>query len=210
MLTAPLDDWTGAFGDTYTERNPPNIEPRMALWEEIIWDKYGNLRVNPREILEVGANVGQNLIALKRLLSVPAVGVEPNAKALDALRAAGITGYPGTAEALDFPADAFDLVFTSGVLVHIPPVGAVGGARSPLWQACSEIARVSKRWVVAIEYFSAQPREIIYRDRRGLLWARDFGQFYIQEFGLEPMACGFAWKALTGLDNLTWWLLRKP
>jgi hypothetical protein len=41
-----------------------------------------------------------------------------------------------------------------------------------------------------------------------MLWTRDFGQYYM-DLGLKPVACGFAWKPLTGLDNVTWWVLRK-
>jgi pseudaminic acid biosynthesis-associated methylase len=210
MPNAPLEDWQGQFGDEYTERNAQApLTPRIKLWREIL----AHAGAEPASILEVGANIGQNLVALKQIFNGvdrPAmVAVEPNARAREVLQLEGIKAYAGHAGELDFAPDSFDLVFTSGVLIHISPVGE-RGVPSDLHRACAEIVRVSKKWVVAIEYFSAQPREIIYRERRGLLWARDFGQFYVDEFGLEPVACGFAWKTLTGLDNLTWWVLRKP
>lgn len=215
MQRAPLEDWQGEFGDGYTARNLPDeaaIRARTELWRQILWQILRNERGElPGMILEVGANVGQNLMALRRLVGPrPSLsGVEPNPKARELLQEAGFPATLATADNLPFVPGAFDLVFTSGVLVHISPTGQ-NHLQSPLRAACREIVRVSKRWVVAIEYFSAQPREIIYRERRGLLWARDFGQYYMDEFGLEPVACGFAWKALTGLDNLTWWLLKKP
>lgn len=212
MQTAELDAWTGEFGDAYTVRNRPDpkqLEARIELFSEILRHMEGP---PPTKILEVGANVGANLIALGRLLGhlAPSLtGIEPNAKARNVLETVqNVRTMNGQAEQLDFASDSFDLVFTSGVLIHLRPDEP--GGPSPLRQACKEIARVSKQWIVAIEYFSAQPREIIYRDRKNLLWARDFGAYYMEHCGLEPVACGFAWKALTGLDNLTWWVLRKP
>ena len=209
MPNAQLEAWEGKFGDSYTERNAEGLlQPRIDLWRDI-WDEIDGF---PEAILEVGANIGLNLLALRQMLphNTPYMAaVEPNAIAREALILNKIPAYLGQAEQLDFAPDSFDLVFTSGVLVHLSPKPSNGLRESPLYRGCKEIVRVSKKWVVAIEYFSAEPREVIYRNRPGLLWTQDFGQFYIDKFELEPVACGFAWKALTGLDNLTWWVLRK-
>ena len=204
LSSVPIDAWEGEFGDDYTARNEGlPLGPRIKLWHQI-WREMGG--APPRHVLEVGANVGANIEAIRSFaLNASLVAIEPNAYALETMQHKGIRCYAGQAQQLDFPSDSFDLVFTSGVLIHISPEGKRG-----LKAACQEIARVSKRWVVAIEYFSAQPRSVTYRDRKGLLWLRDFGQFYMETCGLVPVACGFAWKPLTGLDNVTWWLLRKP
>lgn len=202
-MNKPLEDWKGDFGNEYTARNQPTangIIGRIDLWDAILMQTG-----YPQSTLEVGCNIGQNLSVLKRRnASAYLCGAEPNVLAAEACRSAGFPTVSDEAQALhSFKDGAFDLVFTSGVLIHIDPDG-------DLHDACREIARVSRKWVVAIEYFSKQPREVVYRDRKGLLWLRDFGKFYMDTCGLVPVACGFAWQALTGLDDLTWWVLRKP
>ena len=208
----PLAAWEGQLGKSYTTRNVPTIaslEARKGLWRDILAAMNPWLG-RPMSILEVGANVGQNLMALRSILPGPVLhGGEPNPKARELLQEAGFDATLGVAQDLPFAPSSLDLVFSSGVLIHIPDFPGDGHMGTPLYKACKEIVRVSKRWVVAIEYFSAEPREVTYRGRDGLLWSRDFGQYYIDKFNLEPIACGFAWKALTGLDDLTWWVLRK-
>lgn len=207
--------WRSEFGDEYTARNRPSdadIQARAALWAEILdrWTELlGHRGAPPQSILEVGANVGQNVLALQRVLAprgaLPRIhAVEPNQRAREVLLANNCADVVanGTAEALPFADGSIDLVFTSGVLIHIPP--------NRLRQACSEIHRVARHYVVAIEYFSSAPAEKVYRGHAGRLWTRDFGSFYADNFeDLRPLACGFAWKRMTGLDNLTWWLFDK-
>lgn len=207
-----VDYWKGEAGDAYIERNELTAEmltARMHLWAEIL--QY--VKPWPISILEVGANIGINLRAMQKLLpSRPPFGereyyaVEPNDAARWRLEEDGIVpstnAHADDATFISFPDGFADLVFTSGVLIHIP--------MSELRIACSEIHRCSRKWIVAIEYFSADLRMVPYRGEDDRLWARDFGAFYLDNFpDLEPVACGFAWKRLTGLDNLTYWILRK-
>ena len=195
-----VDFWSGEAGNAYSARNMPDVKARKMMWCRIL-----NHIDPPRNILEVGANVGQNLAALKALCLADLFAVEPNAEARDKLIKSGVTLpdyiYDGTTEALPFIDSKFDLVFTSGVLIHIAP--------EKLRDACAEIYRVSSRYIVCAEYFSAKPEMIPYRGQDNLLWKRDFGQFWIENFNVEPLACEFEWKCLTGLDNLTWWVLEK-
>jgi hypothetical protein len=112
------------------------------------------------------------------------------------LKDAGFDAYDGTAQN---PGRTADLVFTSGVLIHIPP--------DELLAACQGIYDAAERYIVCIEYFSADPEEKPYRGRK--LWKRDFGSFWLDNFDLIPLACGFAWNRTTGLDNLTWFAFKK-
>ena len=97
---------------------------------------------------------------------------------------------------------SIDLVFTSGVLIHIAP--------EDLYTSCSEIYRVSSKYIVSVEYFNPTPVELSYRGHDGVLFKRDFGSFWIENFpNLKVLDYGFFWKPITGLDNLTWWLFRK-
>lgn len=198
--------WKGEFGDQYSSRHPATdheIRARVALWAEILSHIAPE---KPRTILEIGANVGNNLRALRCLSGAKFFALEPNEAARKVLEADGIVSEwdtrAGMATATGFMDDTAELVFTSGVLIHIPPTDLIA--------SCREIYRCSSRWIVAIEYFSVEPREIPYRGHAGKLWSRDYGGFWLDHFtDLKPIACGFAWNRLTGLDNLTYWIFSK-
>jgi len=188
-----VDWWRGAHGDEYTARNAElNIEARMLLWRGIL----NCLDGVPGNILEIGAGGGANLQALWLLGQKRLRGIEPNEEARNKAMDDGFAMHDGTAANPGFGAD---LVFTSGVLIHIPP--------EDLFPACKGIFDAAGRYIVSIEYFSAEPEEKAYRGRR--LWKRDFGSFWLDNFDLRPLGCGFAWSRMTGLDNLTWWAFAK-
>ncbi len=209
-MTQPDSDqlkfWRGDFGDAYTDRNASEaaqLRARTAMWAPIMAAMVG---AAPRSILEVGANVGNNLRALQHLTDAELHAVEPNAKARQILVDDHVVpaahAHDGVASAIDLPDSAVDLAFTSGVLIHIHP--------DDLDASYREIHRVAARYIVCIEYFSDQPEEIAYRGHSERLFKRDFGGHWLDLFpGLETVAYGFAWKRLTGLDNLTWWVFRK-
>jgi pseudaminic acid biosynthesis-associated methylase len=198
--------WRGDFGNEYTDRNANSsreLRARVALWAPIMARLEG---APPRRILEVGANIGNNLRALRQISDAEFFAIEPNEKARGVLVDDGVVPQgnvrDGFAAAIDLPDDAVDLAFTSGVLIHIHP--------DDLLASCSEIHRVSARYVVCIEYFSDKAEEITYRGHSERLFKRDFGGFWMDSFpDLQILDYGFAWKRTTGLDNLTWWLMEK-
>ena len=89
---------------------------------------------------------------------------------------------------------------TCGVLIHIPEDGLV--------PAMKEIYRVSKDYILCAEYFSPRSEVIPYHGEEAL-WRRPYGDIWMENYGLDHVAHGFLWKRTTGLDNLTWFLLRK-
>ncbi|MGB0571208.1 MAG: pseudaminic acid biosynthesis-associated methylase [Alphaproteobacteria bacterium] len=197
--------WRGAFGDDYADRNDASTEAlasRTDMWRRIL----DPLAEPPGSILEVGANIGLNMRALATLTSGDLHAVEPGAKAREILSTCGALPLEhvvdATAAALPFDDSSVDMVFTSGVLIHIAP--------DDLLPACHEMHRVSGRYIVCAEYFNPVPVEIEYRGHTGFLWKRDFGSFWMENFpDLELVDYGFFWKRATGLDDLTWWLFRK-
>ena len=203
----PVQAWSGAFGDAYIERNRPDEErivQRQAMWRKIL---PAMRDAPPRSILEVGANVGINLRALQSLAGAALYALEPNRKARDVLLADGIVPaeniLAGTAGDIALQDASVDLVFTSGVLIHV--------STQLLPAAYREMHRVSARYLLTIEYFAAEPEEKTYRGQQGLLFKRDFGALWLEMFpGLQIVDYGFFWRPATGLDNLTWWLFRKP
>jgi pseudaminic acid biosynthesis-associated methylase len=161
----------------------------------------------PKSILEVGANIGINLRALGALSGARMMAIEPNDKArailLEDRVVASDDVQAGIASRIPLPDRAADLVFTSGVLIHIHP--------DELHQSMREIYRCSARWIVSVEYFSDTPVEVAYRGHSGVLFKRDFGSEWLDLFpDLRPISWGFEWKRITGLDNLTWWIFEIP
>jgi len=207
MTTPQVEFWRGDFGNAYTDRNalrPELMRARTMLWSEILRVMRGD---GPRTILEVGANIGVNLRALSVLTDAHKRAVEPNDTARAILVEDNVVAAddarPGTAASIPWPNASADLVFTSGVLIHIHP--------DHLEASMRDIHRVSSRWVLSIEYFSDRPEEVRYRGHEGVLFKRDFGGMWLDLFpDLKLADCGFCWKRETGLDNLTWWLFRKP
>lgn len=190
------DLWTGAFGDDYTKRQMDTHEARRYIWGEILPFSSGS-------ILEVGANVGANLAAIESLGDFTLFATEPNKQAFQQLISKGICATDNVADNLESYTDGMvDLVFTSGVLIHIPP--------EKLKASLSEIHRVAKRYIIAAEYFAPSEEMIPYRGHDNALWRRDYGSLYLDQFpDLRCISCTFAWKRTTGLDNLTIWVFEK-
>ena len=191
--------WAGPAGDAYSLRNPVTVE--AVEWRRRLWAKIAPGAVNT--VLEVGANVGLHLRAIQALAPhVTLSAVEPNDSARKTLIADGIVPPERTYASISEVSETFDLVYTAGVLIHVPP--------DCLLDFCRAIHRRSLRWVVAIEYFSKEPREIVYRGESGRLWTRDYGGFWLDNFpDLKPVDNGFAWSRTSGLDDVTWVLLSK-
>lgn len=189
--------WTGDFGNDYTQRQADTFSPRKQMWHMVL----------PRHvdsILEVGANIGANLSAISQLSTAELYATEPNELARQTLLEKDIC-YQVTndrADNLRASDNSIDLVFTSGVLIHIPP--------DQLQASMKEIHRVARRWIICAEYFSPSEEMIPYRGHDNALWRRDYGSLYLDQFpDLRCQTCVFAWKRMTGLDNLTFWVLEK-
>ncbi len=204
---APIDAWKGEFGDDYAARNRATEETvgnAARAFGEILSHVEDN---PPASILEVGANIGINLRALAGITDAELFAVEPNASARDRLVADKVVApdhlFDAMATKLPLDNGAVDLAFTSGVLIHVPP--------ADLETAYGEIHRVAARYILCIEYFSPTPVKIPYRGHEGLLFKRDFGGMWLDLFpALKPVANGFFWRRTTGLDDINWWLFRKP
>ena len=205
--TVPIDAWKGKFGDDYAARNRATEEAVGNVVRAFVEILSHVKDSPPTSILEVGANIGINLRALAGITDAELFAVEPNASACEQLVADKVLPqdrlFDAVATKLPLDDGAVDLVFTSGVLIHVPP--------EDLEAAYGEIHRVAARYILCIEYFSSTPVSISYRGHEGLLFKRDFGGMWLDLFpGLDPVANGFFWKRTAGLDDVNWWLFRKP
>ena len=199
MKNRQLETWENKFGNEYTDRNVIEWRSRLEAFKEVL----SGLPV--QSILEVGCNRGHNLIALTEMLPTDSqvVGIEPNQYAREIARAASakIGVLNGNVYDLPFKEGYFDVVFTAGVLIHIPP--------SNLRKAISEIYRVSRRYILAIEYFSEEEEVVNYRGHTDLLWKRNFPEIYQQTFDdLKLIRSGY-WANEKGFFRSHWWLFEK-
>lgn len=202
----PETAWRGAFGDAYSARNQvsaASLASRARFFARVL---QGAPLAPDGRILEVGTNIGMNLATLASLGSFALHGVDLNLGALGALgRDPALAGCARVAQAqaehLPFADGTMDLVFTCGVLIHVPP--------ARLAHACREIVRVSRRYVLCAEYFSPREEEIEYRGQPGLLFKRDFGAFYLDGWPeLTVVDYGFLWRRFE-FDDVNWWLFDK-
>lgn len=205
--TNQLKFWQGSTGNKYIERNKFEewkLAPGIAAFQKILQNfKF-------KSVLEVGSNIGLNLIYLNQLYGedLDLFAVEPNIAAFNKLTSQAQLKNLKKAwncNAFNLPLEdgSIDLVFTSGVLIHIAP--------ADLQRATDEVVRVANKFVLCIEYFSHKPESIEYRGRNGLLFKRDFGAFYQDTYpALKCRDYGFLWqREFAVFDNLTWWLFEK-
>ncbi|HYE85429.1 MAG TPA: pseudaminic acid biosynthesis-associated methylase [Vicinamibacterales bacterium] len=190
------DLWAGDFGNAYIDRNIHAGDSRQPFWEAIVGE------FPAKRVLEVGCNTGANLRWL--VGRVPEVfGVDVNQKALMHVRRdlSEVNAVQTHARELPFRDQWFDLVFTTGVLIHQSP--------QSLPIVMSEIVRCSSRYVLCGEYHADQLTEVPYRGQTGALYKRDFGALYQELFPeLLLRKTGFLGKD-QGWDDVTWWMFEK-
>jgi spore coat polysaccharide biosynthesis protein SpsF len=201
-----LGAWSGEFGDRYTQRSAATVDAvrgRARIWGGVLDRMAGDL---PKSALEVGPNVGLNLLGLRALADIDLWGIEPNPAAIKTLKAEGVLAedrlIEGFVHSIPLADGAVDLAFTSGVLIHVDP--------SLLEKTMREIHRVASKYVFCAEYFSPKAETIPYRGENELLFKNDFGSLYMDMFSdLELVDYGFFWRRTTVMDDCTWWLFRK-
>lgn len=188
--------WAGKFGDEYTQRNRVAWKARVPFWSKILE------RTHARNVFELGPNAGWNLRAIRTALQPEmalTTGLEINTHAAQEACDNGDAVYAGPSEhmtALFNPA-WFDLTFTAGVLIHMPP--------EQLQRVMADLVSLSGRWVLAIEYAADEEEGIEYRDHIGRLWRRPFGRLY-ERLGLKLVESGDAGPAF---DKCQYWLMEK-
>ncbi len=197
MQTSQLNLWRSEFGRDYTDRNDREKPERVTSWKRVLEG------IAPTRVLEVGCNVGWNLEYLRRLGVTELYGIEPQLYAVERARWRGpqFGVLQGTAFDLPFKDGWFDLSFTSGVLIHISP--------DTVANALDEIYRVSKKWIVAIEYDDTKETEINYRGHAGALWKRDHGALWMNRFPNLREIRRIELAAADGYDDCTAHLFEK-
>lgn len=181
--TKQVQTWSGEFGREYTDRNYMTLEEMQRLCSDnygrsrtqINQDIIGDLDKNMR-ILEVGCNIGNQLLCLKEMGFNNLYGIELQEYAVERLRrrTTQLHVIQGSAFDIPFKEGFFDLVFTSGVLIHIAP--------EDLSKAMGEIHRCSRRYIWGTEYWAEKMTEVNYRGNAELLWKTDYAKMYQSKF----------------------------
>jgi pseudaminic acid biosynthesis-associated methylase len=175
--------WEGEFGQAYTRRNPYTVHDTNNLYQKL----YGLTRFEMNQefigglpfsirILEVGSNVGAQLLILQEMGFQNLYGIEIQLEAVEFSKSVSRKMHiiPGRASDIPFKDSFFDLVFTSGVLIHISP--------RDIRNVMEEIYRCSRRYIWGLEYFAEEYTEIVYRGEKNLLWKANFARMYLDLF----------------------------
>jgi len=181
--TQQMKTWAGDFGKEYTDRNALSLEELELLYKRL----YGTTRSEMNydfardfdrdlKILEVGSNVGNQLLLLQNMGFKNLYGIElqPYAVELSKSRTKGIHIIQGSAFDIPFKDCFFDLVFTSGVLIHIAP--------EDIATVLDEIYRCSNSYIWCFEYYAPNYTQINYRGHKDLLWKTDFSKLFLERF----------------------------
>jgi len=184
MMDTPQEKfWKDEIGEVYIATNTFTPEEHDALYLDMYGIEYTKLAEvflmgvpKDTSILEVGCNVGNILLVLKSLGFTNLSGIELNPKAVEIARQrlpdAAIS--VGNALQIEKADNSYDLVFTSGVLIHIAPENVE--------QAIKEIHRVSKKFIWGLEYYAEELTTIHYHGNTDRLWKRDFVSLFTSLF----------------------------
>ena len=197
--------WRGTFGDEYVDRNPIPLAENISLFSDVL--KATTTEINT--VIEWGANIGGNLVALKSLIpNCKFSAVEINHKAIEALTSnaflqGSLTAYESSI--LDFDCcEKYDLSLIKLVLIHINP--------NELKAVYEKLYHSSKKYICICEYYNPTPVEVNYRGNKERLFKRDFaGEFMDLYPDVRLVDYGFVYHRdnMFPQDDVTWFLLEK-
>ena len=176
-------------GSDYLDRNPKTGAEQDALY----LGYFGLTRTTMNErflkdipkdlsILEVGCGAGCELDLLRDMGFTNLKGVDLNPRAVECCRGKGLDVIEADAERLPFKDESFDLVMTNGLLIHIP--------LERLSVVMGEIVRVSRKYVMGLEYWRRHFRMLPYHGRDDEMWAGPYMDEYLK-MGLEKIDSEF-------------------
>ena len=201
--TETLNFWKEEYRDDYMKKN--------AEFDSVLGVEAWKLMVKNTQsissIVECGCNIGRNIDFLKQInpdYDISAIDV--NEKAINFVKEKyNISdSFVGRIEDASFKNNKYDLAFTMGVLIHVHP--------DELLATAKKVVDMSKKYVLIGEYFNRTPTMIPYQGKENLLFKRDFGKYFLENFDLEVIDYGFLWGYyydVAGFDDFTWWLFKK-
>jgi pseudaminic acid biosynthesis-associated methylase len=195
--------WAGQFGSEYIGRNSSDqlLASNLNFFAQAMRQAD---RVS--SVLELGANVGMNLKALRLLYpGIQLRGVEINSDAASALE--GLVGIENVfrGSIAEYPVTSHvDLVLIKGVLIHINP--------ELLPTVYEKMYQSTKRYMLVCEYYNPTPVSVSYRGHADRLFKRDFAGELLDKYpDLVLIDYGFAYRRDPAFpqDDITWFLIEK-
>ena len=179
MKTKQIESWDGDFGKSYTNRNKFSMDNNYIMNYGITRKSMNKEFLNKykfNNILEIGSNIGNQLLLLQQMGYDNLWGIDVSQYAIKISKENTDDINIIKASVFDIPYkdNYFDLVFTSGVLIHINP--------DDINKALDEIYRVSNKYIWGFEYYSDTYEEIEYRGKKNLLWKTDFMTLFLNRF----------------------------
>ncbi len=174
--------WKGEFGDFYRDRHP-TIERSDDAYNQLagvsitsIFQEFFSSIDKKNSILELGCNIGLKLGLLQRLGFKNLYGVEINTKSYEMAKQnfPKINFVNASIEEFNSHGITFDLVYTSGVLIHIHPRN--------LESVIRKIVKLSTKYIFGFEYYSDELKSINYRGHSEVLWKQNFPALFKKIF----------------------------
>lgn len=195
--------WRDIYAEEYISRNNNfDLNSGIKAWAQMTKNLEG-----VTSVLECGCNIGRNINILDHLMpeaEKTIVEISPAAFNIVTSRYKLVDPQNCSIQSSDFKGKQFDLVFTTGVLIHIAPEN--------LLDNLSKIYTLSRRYILFCEMFSRTPKTVRYKDEDDLLFTRDYGRFFLENFPARVVDYGFLWGHYydrAGFDDGNYWVFEK-
>ena len=202
FITIQETFWAGNFGDEYLLRNN---DAKIVHANTNLFCKIFSYTKNIKSIIELGANIGLNLLAIKNLLSnVELSAVEINGRAVEELKKIDAVNIYHQSILEFVPDYQRDFVFTKGVLIHMNP--------NILYKVYDLLYKLSQKYICIAEYYNPTPISVEYHGHKNKLFKRDFAGEMLERFDdLSLISYGFTYHRDNNYDydDLNWFLLGK-
>ena len=195
--------WKETYASEYISRNKNfDLDSGIKAWAQM------TKNLGPIDsVLECGCNIGRNINILNHLLpnaQKSVIEISPEAFSLVTKTYELSSSQNCSILESNMPLKNFDLVFTTGVLIHIAPEN--------LLPNLEKIYNYSKKYILFCEMFSRVPRTVTYKGENDLLFTRDYGRFFAENFPCRVVDYGFLWGYYfdsAGFDDGNFWVFEK-
>ncbi len=195
--------WSKEYSSEYMKRNSIfDIDSGIKAWA-----KMTQAVPTLESILECGSNIGRNIAVLNHLYpsaSKSIIELSEGAFKVVTNRYRLLDAFNSSILEADLADRRYELVFTSGVLIHIAPEN--------LMENLKKIYSASSKYILFCEMFSRNPAAVPYRGGNDLLFTRDYGRLFLESFNVEVVDYGFLWGHFydnAGFDDAHYWLFKK-
>jgi pseudaminic acid biosynthesis-associated methylase len=194
-----IEYWAGKDGDEYHQRQTVTDQANVRYFANAL----GNY--DPASAIELGCGDGRNMKALLQLHPMMRfTGVDVNEGAVTQAAEYGrALCHSIDHHMLRVAIPPHDLVYTKGVLIHIP-TGMLPHVYDNLYHLSNDLILIG-------EYYAPQRTEILYRGQTGKLWKADFaGELMDRYPDLKLIDYGFHYhRDFYPQDDINWFLMSK-